>query len=1193
MIFEGVNEIQPLRLCAVNLTGHESLQRGGISNVSWTWGTEEPCLFDTFFFANGTLVIRPDVLPLSDGSLAYVRLFPDGHAEVVTGNVTQGVSSTYTQLGHRPTIGNVRTFADWSTVVHVAAGTPTFAFELVGEQDHSALRLDVFNGDVYLRGVATKLLTVTDALQVSWTLAGLEVNGVVVPYEFRYLPRMVHVYATRAGSDLRVRIVHNDDPLVAPDARVFTSPTRAVYDDASEVQLPAASSTTFQLEAVLAGSLGLPGIGEVRTLVDTPMRLEGDANPVVVPLRLEIGDVNGGFSDATATHAAVYTPVWQLANYSAGDQVLYDGYSYEARVSTIAVPPHADWALLSHDHWPHGGRLRVIPPIAVESLLGASYVTDTLGESLYAGVVTPGTVHDLNATAWRVNVRAYQNDALVWNETESRPFPTPRRMILRGAVDALTYVAGDPACVGLYNVTDVARASCGDQPCTWPHKDPRAACAATNAYGVPDAFESLSSASVIDWESFCNYAHPPDFDWSGVHFGYEWHHFCNASDLVCADAEWTDRCFQRVEPYADTCSRTCMDTLRERVDGAICDRVNRLSNVSKLVGGACNGEACAIDFTPRTFCETQEAYHDIRVSGVNVTHRVLLPFLDATSCSATCSAHLRSILDWSDWEQTCAALGSGARPGYCSTSSCDCETGFDGQQCELECPIGSADGQDATCSGANGFCIPLSTAEFVVDTGKQEEMGEYVAGDPFKTNQPLWMGGPETVQGVCQCTTGSGEDCSLRCEKSNNGTYGPGLRSQYGICDSNLATVKALPPCTRYNADFLTESGLSVPYNSTTYDQAVLVYPQRLLFCDLDTLYRGAVSAVSGEAAPAQPMITPAPLEAWRVLTEICWPWGNSTARRETHRKASQVPVYNASHWYWTLEGSLNVTSAWEADAGLAHPMDRVPSFLATVDRAFNVSGTVLGVRSGAPGERSLAWAAYDKHVIVRGVPPMNRERASWAVYGSVVLMYGGRIFMDVGDGCSAANVAACEGQSSSELWRFDVSTPGVVTMDVHAVPIDGPGYAHDRPFAAAEGMAFLWTDDSQLWRLDLTDAWSWSVVGHVVDTSVTPSAEATLAFGVLTTRTCALDTTQATLECVAPGNTTIGVEWNPPTPSETGCMLTLQDGVVRLDADMLVQFSNAPTTLHIFLHDLKTMDETQETFSLRVRNAVQIPKTC
>lgn len=1164
-VLPGTTPITPLTLAAV------------LTNDTYEWNATGP--FQASLAADGTLTIAPGVLERADGTLGYARLFYNG-------TVAPGTSSTVAATALRPTITATTTFTTWSTTVHVVAGEPTFAFELVGDQGHSALRLECVRGALYVRG-GDRIGTVTDHLDVLWDAAGLHVNGAHVPTALQHLPRTVHVYSTRADADLRVRIVHEGELLTGPLTHRFEAPTRAVYDTRGLVELPATVGNISRIRATLAGELLLPGIGALRASAATAVEVELEAAPVVVPVRLEVADRNGGFQDPTATHAGVYTPVWSLEQvYTTGDMVLYDGYTYEALQATTAAPvAGANWTLRSDQpRWMHGGRLRIVPPLAVPSLAGGTYVADTLEEATYAGDFVLGQVYEVNATGWSVTATARAEGAPVWTRNATRPHRSPPRVEVLGTVEDLQLRAGPAHCAEAYAVTDIAYEVCADQPCTWPPSDPLELCARTRAYDDAPGLEGLG----LDWGAFCAYAHPTDYDWSGVHFGYEWHHHCDASDIVC-DETWTQQCFRRTEPYAETCARGCIDTLRNRVDGAICDRVNRLSNVTRLVGGACDGEACSIDFTPRSFCETQQAQHDITVRGLNVTHRVLLPFLDATSCSATCSSHLRSVLTWDAWEATCAALGAGARPGYCSRSSCDCETGYDGQQCELECPVGSADGADATCSGANGFCVPLSTELLVVDTGRQQERGEYVAGDPHLTNQPLWMGGPETITGVCQCTTGSGSDCSLRCENSNNGTYGPELRSQYGICDSNLATVKALPPCTRYNAEFITETGVPVAYNSTTYDQAQLVYPERLFYCNLTYLYRGAVDAVVNRSAPPAALVTPAPREAWRVLTEICWPWGNSTARSETRRKASQDPEYDPAAWYWDLETTLNLTAAWEADTGQAFPTSRVPASLAAADRSFNVSGTIVGVARGALGARSVAWAAYGKHVVVRGTQPMNRARACWAQYGSIVLMYGGRIFTNTGGDCAEDNIDACGGQDSVELWRFDADAAGLVTLDAHAVAIDGPGTALERPFAADEGVAYLWTD--QLWRLDLTGAWAWSVVNHVADTSVAPGPVARLVLGSLITSTCTLDVTAAVLECVAPGEPQ-AVEWDPPAPQETPCMLELADNKVYVDAERLVEFDEAPR-VRVFLHDLKTMDAQADTFSLRVRNAVQVPIDC
>ena len=97
--------------------------------------------------------------------------------------------------------------------------------------------------------------------------------------------------------------------------------------------------------------------------------------------------------------------------------------------------------------------------------------------------------------------------------------------------------------------------------------------------------------------------------------------------------------------------------------------------------------------------------------------------------------------------------------GFCSTTDCNCDSGYDGQQCELECPMGSVDGEDAICSGTNDF-ENKDTSDIFADTSEQRSEGEYYVGSV--TNVPLanWSG---PLQGVCECIVGSGAACELSC----------------------------------------------------------------------------------------------------------------------------------------------------------------------------------------------------------------------------------------------------------------------------------------------------------------------------------------------------------------------------------------------------------------------------------------------
>lgn len=1154
--------ITPVTICATELN-YTAIP----GPISYTWGTASPCPYETTVYANGTFVSAPYALQLTSGEVVYTTLN-------ITSNTTAlGMDSTRVDTSFQPDV-TVSTFSPWNITVNIISGQPTFAFELVGSNEQEALRLDVFNGAVYFRG-GSYITDVVSSLEVTWKEHQLYVNGHVQSYSFRYVPLEAHVYSTTSSADLRIYV----QDYHMGGAGEYSTPTTVHFTERTRISLPASDASSYVMEGVLDGTLELPGIGAVQKHGN--MRVEGSSEQVEEAIVLEVGDHNDAFSNPAATHNGLLTPVWTAGVYTFGQQVLFNELTYQVtETSTSSLPNSSSWTQLPKDAWPHGARLEIVPPIAVASISDATYVSDTLDSALYAaGNIQFGSSISTNVSGWLHTVHASVDGEQVWSLTGLRPTSTPPHIHVTGTLDTFEYTAAAyrSECynASFSTIDSIAYETCGDQPCDWPFVDFLQQCERLRNASIPEELESFLGAPFIDWSAFCAYAHPPDYDWSGVHYGYIWHDTCNVSDIVCHDAEWVDTCFARTTPYASTCASTCIDTLRTRVNNSICERVNDLSNVTKLSGQACNGAACAIDFIPRQFCDTQNAYHDVAVDGLDVTHNVRLPFLSTTECSETCNAHLSSVLNWVQWEDTCAALGSGDRPGFCSTSSCNCDVGYDGNQCELQCPVGSADGEDATCSGENGFCIPSSTEAFVLDTAAQQEAGEYIPNDVEKTNEPLWVGGPDAVEGVCQCVQGSGEDCSINCDHSNNGTYGPGLRSQYGICDANLAAVKSLPPCTRYNADFLTESGLGVAYNSTTFDQALIVYPERFFFCNLSTIY----DAVANSTEMLEGSDDVDPTNAWRVLTHVCWPWGDFSARRETRRKASQNPFYEPNHWYWNLESSLDLVSIWEEDVNVSFPLDRTPVFVTVPEHVFNVSGEVIGVAPGNAGAFEQVWGGYNQHVFVRD-PPLNRYNASWAQYGDVILMYGGRLVVAQGDG-----------PDTTELWRFDVSVGGVVTIDAHVVETQGPGVALNRPFAAADGVAYLWASDG-LWELDLTGVWEWVQRFDIIEHTVQPSLQpvAVLSDTVFATDTCGIDLTAVYYECVdaLKTNTTL-VAWDPPTVSERACSMYKQNNSIYVDEYELMRVDQAWTSAEVYLHDLKTMNQFDETFTLRVRKAVRL----
>ena len=106
------------------------------------------------------------------------------------------------------------------------------------------------------------------------------------------------------------------------------------------------------------------------------------------------------------------------------------------------------------------------------------------------------------------------------------------------------------------------------------------------------------------------------------------------------------------------------------------------------------------------------------------------------------------------------------------TPKCECDAGFAGVSCEINCPIDAG----LTCSG-NGNCNAVGGAT-VLDT-------------PHKGGAFLQSDVP--IMGRCDCVRGSGSSCIIPCDDCNNAAYT--LRhSQRGVCNEANGQCEALPP---------------------------------------------------------------------------------------------------------------------------------------------------------------------------------------------------------------------------------------------------------------------------------------------------------------------------------------------------------------------------------------------------------------
>ena len=160
-----------------------------------------------------------------------------------------------------------------------------------------------------------------------------------------------------------------------------------------------------------------------------------------------------------------------------------------------------------------------------------------------------------------------------------------------------------------------------------------------------------------------------------------------------------DNVSKKTEPYALACSNTCLQRLREEVNATDCKKEADMKNIGRLVGKECRGDACQqelTNFVSKQFCAYQNQYHNIVPWEITYRHEIYIPELEKSTCTEQCQTHLENALTYNDWESWCLDYASGNILGFCSTTDCNCDEGYDGLQCELKCPMGSADGEDAT-----------------------------------------------------------------------------------------------------------------------------------------------------------------------------------------------------------------------------------------------------------------------------------------------------------------------------------------------------------------------------------------------------------------------------------------------------------------------------------------------------------------
>ena len=320
--------------------------------------------------------------------------------------------------------------------------------------------------------------------------------------------------------------------------------------------------------------------------------------------------------------------------------------------------------------------------------------------------------------------------------------------------------------------------------------------------------------------------------------------------------EWYENCFDQTETYKKFCNSECIEHMEEMFDEyetskSICsirDDFLQIKSTEKMSAlhlspiAGCVG--CDMnEVLISDFCSLQQVYH-------TDSDKTLVPELSNSQCSTKCRNTLRDSITRIEVRNWCEKLSSSTLEGTCSKTSCECDTqsyaGVAGNICELTCPTGQQGDEELACSGRNGRCFARVAKS--PDDIQQEISGEY-RNDTSEIiyNQPLvpkWMKGPSpTMEGVCQCTMGSGIACSIPCDKCNNGTYGYEMTSQYGICDAFNGICRGLAPFMRYNTK-LSAGQNYISYNTTGFEGIKWEYPERFLYESDDTLIHRAVSYV-------------------------------------------------------------------------------------------------------------------------------------------------------------------------------------------------------------------------------------------------------------------------------------------------------------------------------------------------------------
>ena len=404
-----------------------------------------------------------------------------------------------------------------------------------------------------------------------------------------------------------------------------------------------------------------------------------------------------------------------------------------------------------------------------------------------------------------------------------------------------TYVCNGPTCSNGYN--EKSMFMCGQF--------------LENQY--PKEHRECNALKNLNWTAYCHYEnsfHARNLDDNKNYFpilgttsSYEQltdicqesYQFKNATENICSATteNWFKQCLGKWQSYEEYCDETCLTFIQDALssDGAqnksICEKREEYLQLN-ISGNTEKDQFCSEkleDLIVTDFCQLQNTYHD--------KGKLLLPALNPP-CSQDCTNMLTNELNRTQWRNWCYQLSSGTIQGTCSRTSCACDVaeniGVAGELCELTCPSGTENGQEVACSGRNGHCFAADYNQISSDTAKQTAQKEFrpetnrTMQQTIKDNyKPLWLAGPNpSATGICQCTLGSGDSCSIPCDNCNNGTYGIGMSSQYGICDAYYGLCRSLPPFMRLNVK--KQSDVVMSYNSTNFDGMQWSNPEDFLY---------------------------------------------------------------------------------------------------------------------------------------------------------------------------------------------------------------------------------------------------------------------------------------------------------------------------------------------------------------------------